>query len=512
MMERAYRRFLTERWLFAALAVLHLVPVWLVTYIPTTDGPSHVYNAFVHLHLHDPAYPLFGQTFEIDPRPLPNWLSQAALVPLVAVFSPGVAEKVLVSLYVFLFLAAARFFAGAVDPDRRWLAFLAFPFVFNWSFHFGFYNFCLSLAFYLLALACWWRRRARPDLRLAAEMTALLLLCYFSHIVAVVLALFSLGVLWLALLPAAIRENRWRRHLWHPVILAPQALLPLWFVVSQSGEAVAKTASSPRLLVEDLAGLQMLFTFGDWPPRLALVLVIAVLGFFTVRRRVSARDGIRWQEEDAFLFLAIALVGIYFFSPEKMAGGSLLQPRLTLFPVLVLIVWLAPAPAAPGDGLRRGAIAVLTALAVWNLVNVEQAWRSLDQDAGQVIAAADGIEPGATVLSLMFDQFPDTPGPVMRIHTFNRVDTEKGLVDWSDYEAVSGVFPVRFREGVSVPPLWEIQRDPDRIDIDRYAAATDYVYCFKMPPDSDLAGRLTQQYDLVRQVGEARLYQRRTLQ
>src|SRR5262249_32463509 len=152
-------RFLTERWLFAALAVLHLLPVWRVAYVPTTDGPSHVYNAFVHLHLHDPAWPLFAPTFEIDPKPLPNWLSQVALLPPLAVFSPGVAEKVLVSLYVLLFLAAARFFAGSVDPERRWLAFLAFPFVYNWSFHFGFYNFCFSLAFYLLALGCWWRRR-----------------------------------------------------------------------------------------------------------------------------------------------------------------------------------------------------------------------------------------------------------------------------------------------------------------------------------------------------------------
>jgi len=38
-------------------------------------------------------------------------------------------------------------------------------------------------------------------------MTALLLLCYFSHIVAIVLALFSLGVLWIAALPAAVREK-----------------------------------------------------------------------------------------------------------------------------------------------------------------------------------------------------------------------------------------------------------------------------------------------------------------
>jgi hypothetical protein len=505
MTERAYRKSGMEGWLFAALAVLHLVPFWTVAYVPTTDGPSHVYNAFVQLHLHDPAYPLFGRTFEIDPRPLPNWTSQAVLVPLLAVFSPAVAEKVLGCVYVLLLLAAARFFAGSTDssePDRRWLAFLAFPFVFNWGFHFGFYNFCLSVAFYLLALGCWWRRRERPGVRLAVEMTVLLLLCYFSHIVAVVLALFSLGVLWIAMLPRALRTGALRRHLLHLVILAPQAVLPLWFMVSRRGEAAGPGSSSLWSRVEDLVGMKMLFTFGEWWLRFSLVIVLAVLALLTVRRR----RGSGWREADAFLLLAAALTGLYFLSPDKMAGGSFLQLRLTLFPLLVLIPWLAP-PSLPW--LRRTALSVLTLLAVWNVVNVVQAWRILDQDVRTVLAAADGIAPGSRVLSLMFDVFPDLPGPVMRLHVFNRVDAEKGLADWSDYEAVSGVFPVRFKPGVRVPSLWQIQRDPDGIEIERFADRTDSVYCWKMPAGSQLARRLARSYDLVRQEGEARLFERR---
>jgi hypothetical protein len=500
-----------ERWLFAALAVLHLLPFWVVAYVPTTDGPSHVYNAFVQLHLHDPAYPLFGRVFEIDPRPLPNWTAQAVLVPLLAAFSPAVAEKVLGSAYVLLFLGAARFFAGSVDPDdpdrpeRRWLAFLAFPFVLNWGFHFGFYNFCLSVAFYLLTLGCWWRRRARPDGRLAAEVTILLLLCYFSHIVAVVLALFSLGVLWLATLPGALRAGTWRRHLVHLVILAPQAVLPFWFVASQHGEAAGAGTSSLWSRVEDLAGMKMLFTFGGWWLRLPLGLAVAVLAIFTVRRR----RGLGWKEEDAFLLLAGALAGVYFFSPDKMAGGSMLQLRLTLFPILVLIPWLAPPPL---PWLRRAVLGALTILAVWNVANVVRAWRILDRDVRTVLAAADPIAPGSRVLSLMFDVFPEIPGPVMRLHGFNRVDVEKGLVDWSDYEAVSGVFPVRFKPGVPVPSLWQIQRDPGSIEIERFTAQTDYVYCWKMPEGSQLARRLARSYDLVRQEGEARLYERRGIE
>ena len=33
--------------LFAIVALMHLLPVWRVDYLPTVDGASHVYNAVV---------------------------------------------------------------------------------------------------------------------------------------------------------------------------------------------------------------------------------------------------------------------------------------------------------------------------------------------------------------------------------------------------------------------------------------------------------------------------------
>ena len=71
---------------------------------------------------------------------------------LLAVLPPAAAEKVLVSGYVLLFALAARFFAGAVDPTRRWLAFLAFPFALNATLHNGFYSFAISVALTVRAL------------------------------------------------------------------------------------------------------------------------------------------------------------------------------------------------------------------------------------------------------------------------------------------------------------------------------------------------------------------------
>src|SRR5437588_167127 len=114
-------------WLFFALALAFLVPLWSATYGPSTDGPSHLYNAFV---------------------------------------------------------------------------------------------------LRLIAVGSWWRRRHDPDLVFALRINAILLLCYFSHLVSSVMALLAIAVLWLA----TLKRNGLRRRLRHVAVLAPQLLLPLWFL------------------------------------------------------------------------------------------------------------------------------------------------------------------------------------------------------------------------------------------------------------------------------------------
>jgi hypothetical protein len=505
-MQAVYPSGMKERALFFALVALQLVPFWMVDRVPTTDGPSHVYNAWIQLHLHDARHPLLARFFEIDPRPLPNWTAQAALVSLLAVLPPATpetAEKVLVSAYVVLLLWAARFFVISVDPERSWLSFLAFPFAVHWGFHIGFYSFSLGVAFWLLTLGVWWRGRSRPGPGLALAVNALLLLCWFSHIVAHVLALVSLGVLWLATLPGAVRSGGWRRHLLHLLLLAPQVALPLWFVTAQQGNQVFPSAQ-PLQALEHFAAMRMLFIFGSWWLRLTLAAVFAALTLLTLWQRRRDRG---FQETDAFLVLAAVLTVVFLLSPGGMAGGSMLQPRLMLFPFLALLPWLAPAPLPTA---RRAVIAVMVVLSLWNTVNLARAYRVLAQDFRGVVAAAGPIAPGSRVLSLMFNDTASLTGPVWLSHAFDRVSVQKGLVDWSDYEPVSGVFPNRFKP--SAPPhptLWQIQREPATIDIESYKAWTDYVYTYRMPAGSPLEQRLARSYDLVRQVGEARLYERR---
>src|SRR4051812_19165854 len=113
--------------LFLALVIVHLVPIWAVRHQPTIDGPCHLYNAFAMresvLH-HDSAV---TRAFRIDWRPHPNWAGHFVLALLLNVASPLVAEKILISGIIILFLWGAWMLAGCDDARGHVFAFLAFP-------------------------------------------------------------------------------------------------------------------------------------------------------------------------------------------------------------------------------------------------------------------------------------------------------------------------------------------------------------------------------------------------
>lgn len=498
-----------ERGLFFLLVFLHLAPFWAVTAVPTTDGPSHVYNAWIlRQHASGQESPLFRKYFRIDHSPLPNWTGHAALALLMVPFDPATAEKIVASGCVVVLLLGARYLAMSTSPDRSWLAFLAFPFVYNQPFQYGFYNFCGSVGLFLFALGYWWRRRADPGPGLAAGLNAILLLCYFTHILSTVLALFGIGVLWLT----TLRRATFKRHLLHVPILAPQAILPLWFLSSHGADPLPGRWE-PAVLLRYLARNEVLYTFSDTQLVLgslltALFVLLVAITFY------QRRPGPMLHEEDGFLLIAIAVIVLFFTGPEGMSGGSLIKMRLCLYPWLLLLPWLSPRialPGRPGGRPVRGAfVAALTLAAAVNVVAYVQWYQAADRDVQSFLAAGREIPPDSRVLPALFDRRASIGVFGLLGHAIDRAAVEKGFLDWGHYEAQYDLFPVQYRPGVPYPSLWQLEVTPADLDVETHRDQIDYVFCWKMPPESPLAARLQKGYTLVSEQAPARLYRRLT--
>jgi hypothetical protein len=487
------------RRLFFALAALYLLPVWVALYLPTTDGPCHTYNSWVLQQLlSGEASPVLREHYEMNIRPFPNWTGQAVMAALIFLMPPVVAEKVLVSGALLLFFGGAWALAGAVRPEERWPALLAFPFAYNMFLLYGFYNFYISLGFYLLALAVWWRRRARPDLGLAVKINLLLLLCYFSHIVSLILALFSIAVLWLA----TLRREGWRAHLLHVPILLPQLILPVWFLRAQgAGGGVPPPSSRPLgTLLSFLVAPDAVLTFSVfqiWLARLVTVAVFALLILTLWRRLRPGNDGRRpalLVPEDGFLVLTAALVVLYLMSPEGMAGGNILVERMSLYPWLVLIPWLAP---RLGARARATGIAALTLLTLVNLDYLVQWNGVLGREVGRYVAGFDAVRPHSRVLALLFNRRGPAGLTEVFGHATGYAALEKGLIDWDNYQASYSFFPVRFRSTLRRPEIWRTYIDPNTFRVRKNLDLIDAVYTWGMPPGHPLERRLQLHYRLV---------------
>ena len=473
------------RRLFFGLAVLSILPFWVVTYLPTVDGPCHTYNAWVLRNAgNEEEHPLFHRYYEANLQPYPNWTGHLILADLMYVVPPVAAEKILVSGYALLFLGGAWYLAGAVRPEERWPAFLAFPFVYNGMFQFGFYNFSLSLGLFFFIVGVWWQNRERPGLPLAVKLNLLLWLCYFSHILSFGLSLISIAVLWLV----TLRRAAWKRHLLHIPILIPQIALPVWYLMRLGGGSIPAETSFQDL-VKYLLRLGVLFTFSEIQLVMAtvlsgLILLLAVLTFLRRNR----------EEADGFLLLSALFVVFYFLSPDATSGGSVLKPRLSLYPFLVLIPWIAPrfTPRA-----RRAAVAGLALLAVLNIGYQVRWHRVLDGEIQEYLAGLEGVPRHARLLPLMFDKHGSSAVIPVLGHAASYAALEKSLIDWDNYEATVGFFPLRFRRSVPKLDTALIETQTADVPVKRYKAQADYIYTWKMPPGLPLEERLARHYDAV---------------
>jgi hypothetical protein len=315
------------------------------------------------------------------------------------------------------------------------------------------------------------------------------------------MALVALGALWLM---TWRREGRFRpRHLAHLAILVPQVVLPLWFLTGREGE-ITWVPREAAVLWRYLLQMGQVFSLHRGAVRIGTVLAVAFLVFLVLTLRGRLGRGTAWREGDAFLVLVPLFIALFFAVPDGGAGGSLLKHRFALVPPLLLLPWLAPEWGARG---RAVAIGALAALALAHLGFLLHWYRSADREIRTLVAGAAEIAPGSRVLPLLFER--DATGwPGVLGHAFSYVAVEKGLLDWDNYEAAAGVFPVRYRPGIRWPDSFTVEARPGDLDLSAWRDEIDYVYCWKMQPRSEIARRIERHYVLVAERGPARVYAR----
>ncbi len=512
--------------LFVALLVLQVVPLWAFRCFPSQDGPTHLENAVILRDYARPDRPLLREFYTLSDRFHPNWFGHLALVGLMTVLPPLLAEKVLLTGYVILLPLGLRYALEGVRQGAGWLAVLGFPFVGNFLFHMGFYNFCWSLALFPFVAGYYIRHWQSFGVRQSLVLGLLALLLYFCHPVGLAAAGLTVGVLALAWIGLG-------RRLLGPVLaFVPAVALGAAFVGRQGGGAVWQT---PRLVLWDrLWQMEMLVSYVNLERLFteALFCGLVVLTGLVIASRWRTRAV---ERRDCLLAVAGAMFAAYFAAPTELSGGGFVEPRLALLAFLTLILWLGVHPFS--RTLKHLVQAAATVIALGLLTLHVFAMRQLNEYLTDYLSAQPHVEPNRTLLPLVFARSLHTGSgwtDNVKVGVFRNAGGYlaacDGVIDLENYEAHSGYFPVDFRP--QVDPFVQLnpehfgqdvglQAEPPDVDILGYTERTglpvDYVLLWNVRPGQEQtpAGRrvfeqLATHYELIHTspLGLLRLYRR----
>lgn len=510
------------RGLLIGLTLLHLLPIWCVDRVPTQDGPMHLETATALLHYSDPGRD-YSRFFYRNTEPVPSLLSHVFLTGAMAATGPQVAEKLLLSIYVILFVGGVYWLLFTVDPERTFFTLLAFPMIYNYLLHVGLYGFVISVPLSLLIVAWWWKQEEPRRWRTLLILVAALVLLYFCHLVPVAILCMVLPVVGIT------------RHRLGPegllrlaVALLLACVLPAWFLYRWGTDV-----SHFRPLwtgVWELVSFDSLASFSPaqhWVGR-SLGLITALIVVHTVRARRSdatsstgASGALRAAcagGEATFLVSALLCAALYLVTPENVSEGGFVVERVALYPFLLLLPWLEPRFRRSAQ--KRALGCALVALTLVHLGQTLHYYRETVDDLGEYTSGIHLVHPDDTILPVHFDG--TTSGQVFESHYrvgilwhgVGHYCAEAGAIGLFNIQGNKRLFPLSyFAEMHPFDTMGDLRGgNPRDIDPSGYPVPIDVILVWGWTGNVDGIDepaeleRLTRNYRLVHRTPRLRLY------
>jgi hypothetical protein len=151
---RTHLRILADMraWYFVIVIMICGVP-WTTHIFPTQDGPLHVYNGWLLRELLINKYHTLSIIYRFNPLVLANCVATYMLALFSSFLSSVNSCKLMTSCCVAVLSAASWTACRTKDNQASPLSFLLLPLNLSWFTFLGFYNFSLSMAAAIMAIA-----------------------------------------------------------------------------------------------------------------------------------------------------------------------------------------------------------------------------------------------------------------------------------------------------------------------------------------------------------------------
>jgi hypothetical protein len=470
------KHILAKAWLqlpatlaFALLAVQMAIP-WTAPYFVTQDGPSHLYGATVArdlvFHHRDSVY---SHWYTIQRAILPNITATFLLALAESVAGPEHAEQVFASVAILAGFLAFCYASRALSPGvshglSPWTPVANFLLQ-TWFLWLGFYNFYLGMALMAFPIGLYIRHAAGLGWRRAATLAAGLVLLFFTHIIPAAIAIVAIVTVafWINIavpIATAPRTGRW--------------FLPTWPRLRELGVLLASTL--PALILIGLyleAGgpvhydPQIAWAWNEFPmhvfqtgaERSGAQTLLSSFFMYYIAAGILVMRTREWASVRGGLAVATLLTFLaYLLSPDAGFSGSLVKIRLAW--AVFLLGGLLACSVMRLRPMRVATAIWVACFLAGTAANTMAIGKRLSNAAADFLPVANLIPTRSTFVRLRYP----TPhaaelygyegiGRDPLIHLAGVAAARRGLVDLSDYEAASKIFPVVFKPAID--PGWQ---------------------------------------------------------
>jgi hypothetical protein len=356
------------------------VPLFSTVLPPLLDYPNHL--ARMHLLL------VGGDGFyAVRWAALPNLAEDLIVPPLARLIPLDIAAKIFLVMIFALLSGGAIWLNRAATRSWRLWPLLAFLFLYNRTFLWGFLNYLFGVGIALCGAASWLAlERKRYWLRILSS-SLMALACYFSHIAA--FGFYALVILGIEAEPAAteLRARLWPALSRRILVAAAQFVAPTVLLLGGSRQAAPGPISYGAIWRK----VDLLFSVVDNYDRVfditSFGLFLGLIGVLAWAKRLGLARRLAWAT-------GIVLV-IYLLLPSQIYGGSGTDHRLPIAVVLLFVA--ASAPRFPN---RRVAMAVGVSAALLLVVRlgvIEDVWREANRVYSADLVGIDELPRGAKI-------------------------------------------------------------------------------------------------------------------
>ncbi len=497
--------------LFVILLVLHLLPIWIFTYFPSQDGPSHIYNALTLKEYHKHENYTMRDVWKLNITIFPNWLSHLMLAAFLYVFPPLVAEKVLLTLAVGLVPISFFYLLDAIHKRGFVFAWLGFLFSYNYLLFMGFYNFALSTSLFFFCFGHWWRHKDDIRVNHLIVLYILALLTYLSHI-----ASFGLLVLGLSLAAGCLWGGAAIVTAWHtrkegfartieqfwaglkPLVRFGLYMIPVYFVLMdyylKSLKEHGEGHHRGMVWIKDYFwGVKSIVYFTDWHIGVHHVL-LAILGIailVSLAYRIARKQWVR--KSDVFLVITVVFTVMFIRAPWGFGPGGWINDRIHFYILLMLAPWLA---TDMWKWLRYGFSAAMIVICLLHLGRTTYEIARLSPEIAELVSGTHLIEPHTTY-SVRGGNWhkSDAFGEVKYVSPFVHSTALYGVYTddachLANYEAHYDYFPI------------------NALNRHTYFGHEDYTVAWALPPNENIDD-LMRDFDLIHKTKNLMLFRRK---